>query len=111
MSRELPGHIRALLDAAGGPADSAGIPWAGRNLGPEAAALSTHADDDGSADVRVNAALDELRAGRAGEDAVVDGVSLQEQGDNVRWQVELKSGGQDLDYLVNANTGSIQPKD
>lgn len=72
MSRELPGHIRALLDAAGGPADSAGIPWAGRNLGPEAAALSTHADDDGSADVRVNAALDELRAGRAGEDAVVD---------------------------------------
>ncbi|GGC95509.1 hypothetical protein GCM10011512_23170 [Tersicoccus solisilvae] len=72
MSRELPGHIRALLDAAGGPADSAGIPWAGRDLAGSVPATAEHAGDDGLADTAVTAALDALRAGRAGEDAVVD---------------------------------------
>ncbi|MEH0111147.1 SseB family protein [Tersicoccus sp. MR15.9] len=72
MSRELPGHIRALLDAAGGPADSAGVPWAGRDLAGSVPATAEHAGDDGLADARVAAALDALRAGRAGEAAVVD---------------------------------------
>ncbi|OMH31171.1 SseB family protein [Tersicoccus sp. Bi-70] len=72
MSRELPGHIRALLDAAGGPADSAGIPWAGRDLAGSVPATAEHAGDDGTADAGVVAALAALRSGRVGESAVVD---------------------------------------
>lgn len=72
MSRELPGHIRALLDAAGGPADSAGIPWDGRDLSASVPATAEHAGDDGGADARITAALDALRTGRGGEDGVVD---------------------------------------
>lgn len=44
-------------------------------------------------------------------DAVLDEASLEEEGEDIYWKVELDSGGQDLDYQVNANTGTIQPKD
>lgn len=48
-------------------ADSAGFPWEGRRFEP-----STHADDDGSADPRLLAALTGFRSGEGDEVAVVD---------------------------------------
>lgn len=41
----------------------------------------------------------------------MDEVSLDEENDQVYWEVELDSGDQDLEYRVNANTGTIEPKD
>ena len=48
--RELPGHIAAALAAAGGPADSAGVPWAGRSLEGEGNPLHQFDKDDGQPD-------------------------------------------------------------
>jgi hypothetical protein len=69
--RELPGHIAAALAGAGGATDSAGMPWAGRDLSGDAAKIHNFEDDDGSADAGYLAAVGTLREGRGGEADVV----------------------------------------
>lgn len=69
--RPLPGHIAAALAGAGGPADSAGRPWAGRSLAGDDAKIHNFEDDDGTADAGYLAAVDRLRAGSGDEAAVV----------------------------------------
>lgn len=70
-SRPLPGHIAAALAGAGGAADSAGQPWAGRSLSGESASIHNFEDDDGEADAGYLAALAALAAGDGDEAAVV----------------------------------------
>ncbi|MUK02082.1 SseB family protein [Vibrio cholerae] len=62
--RQLPAHIAAAL--AGNTADSAGQPWAGRNLSGPDNPLHIFEDDDGSADLRLAAAVAAL-TGPAGQ--------------------------------------------
>ncbi len=69
--RHLPGHIAAALAGAGGPADSAGQPWAGRSIAGDDAKIHNFEDDDGTADAGYLTAVAELRAGRGDEAAVV----------------------------------------
>ncbi|MDR7081541.1 hypothetical protein J2X01_000818 [Arthrobacter ginsengisoli] len=69
--RQLPGHIAAALAGAGGPADSAGQPWAGRSLTGDDATIHNFEDDDGAADAGYLAALAALAAGDGDEAAVV----------------------------------------
>ena len=71
MSRPLPGHIAAALAGAGGAADSAGQPWAGRSLSGDSARIHNFEDDDGAADAGYLAALAALAAGGGDEAAVV----------------------------------------
>lgn len=54
-ARQLPAHIAAAL--AGNTTDSAGRPWAGRDLSGPANPLHAFDDDDGSADARLAAAV------------------------------------------------------
>ena len=70
-SRPLPGHIVAALAGAGGPADSAGTPWAGRSLTGDDARIHNFEDDDGAADPGYLAALAALLSGDGDEAAVV----------------------------------------
>jgi hypothetical protein len=70
-SRQLPGHIAAALAGAGGLADSAGQPWAGRSLDGDNATVHNFEDDDGTADAGYAAALAGLAAGDGDEAAVV----------------------------------------
>lgn len=53
--RQLPAHIAAAL--AGNTADSAGRPWAGRDLSGSDNPLHAFDDDDGAADARLAAAV------------------------------------------------------
>ena len=69
--RHLPGHIAAALAGAGGAADSAGRPWAGRSLAGDDAKIHNFEDDDGAADAGYLAAVDRLRKGSGDEAAVV----------------------------------------
>jgi hypothetical protein len=69
--RHLPGHIAAALAGAGGPADSAGQPWAGRSLSGDDAKVHSFEDDDGTADAGYLAALAELLSGSGTEAGVV----------------------------------------
>ncbi|ADX72632.1 hypothetical protein Asphe3_14580 [Pseudarthrobacter phenanthrenivorans Sphe3] len=69
--RHLPGHIAAALAGAGGAADSAGQPWAGRSLAGEHAKIHNFEDDDGTADAGYQAAVAALRNGTGEEAAVV----------------------------------------
>jgi len=69
--RPLPGHIAAALVGAGGAADSAGQPWAGRSLTGADATIHNFEDDDGAADAGYLAALAALEAGDGDEAAVV----------------------------------------
>ena len=69
--RPLPGHIAAALAGAGGAADSAGQPWAGRSLSGDDAKIHNFEDDDGAADAGYLAALAALAAGTGDEAAVV----------------------------------------
>ncbi|HEY8702240.1 MAG TPA: SseB family protein, partial [Arthrobacter sp.] len=55
--RHLPGHIAAALAGAGGPADSAGRPWAGRSLAGDESKIHNFEDDDGTADAGYLAAV------------------------------------------------------
>ncbi|MEO3932735.1 SseB family protein [Micrococcaceae bacterium Sec7.4] len=71
LSRPLPGHIAAALAGAGGAADSAGQPWAGRSLSGDDARIHNFEDDDGAADPGYLAALAALAAGDGDEAAVV----------------------------------------
>lgn len=70
-SRQLPGHIAAALAGAGGPADSAGQPWAGRSLSGDDATIHNFEDDDGTADAGYTSALEALAASDGDEAAVV----------------------------------------
>ncbi|WP_426976828.1 SseB family protein [Pseudarthrobacter sp. O4] len=69
--RHLPGHIAAALAGAGGPADSAGQPWAGRSLAGDDARIHNFEDDDGAADAGYLAALARLASGDGDEAAVI----------------------------------------
>lgn len=71
VPRRLPGHIAAALEGAGGAADSAGRPWAGRSLAGDDAKIHNFEDDDGTADAGYLAAVDRLRRGSGDEAAVV----------------------------------------
>lgn len=68
--KQLPGHIAAALAGAGGPADSAGQPWSGREL-PEGGKYHNFDADDGAADSRYTEALAGLLAGDGSEAEVV----------------------------------------
>ncbi|MCB5293625.1 SseB family protein [Arthrobacter sp. SO3] len=70
-ARHLPGHIAAALAGAGGAADSAGRPWAGRSLSGDDASIHNFEDDDGTADAGYLSALAALAAGNGDEAAVV----------------------------------------
>ncbi|MGO4472746.1 SseB family protein [Arthrobacter sp. M-10] len=69
--RQLPGHIAAALAGAGGAGDSAGQPWAGRDLSGDAAKIHNFEDDDGTADAGYLAAVAALLAGTGSEAGVV----------------------------------------
>lgn len=69
--RHLPGHIAAALAGAGGAADSAGQPWAGRSLTGDEGMIHNFEDDDGAADAGYVAALAALAAGDGDEATVV----------------------------------------
>ncbi|MFB0835106.1 SseB family protein [Arthrobacter halodurans] len=69
-ARHLPGHIAAALERAGGGADSAGRPWAGRDLGGEGNPLHRFDQDDGAADAGYEAAIAALLAGTGSEEDV-----------------------------------------
>ncbi len=68
--KQLPGHIAAALAAAGGTADSAGQPWAGRDL-PAQEKYHNFDADDGAVDSDVAAALSSLAQGDGSESDVV----------------------------------------
>ncbi|WP_330446474.1 SseB family protein [Kocuria rhizophila] len=70
-ARPLPPHIAAQLRSAGGPTDTGGQAWEGRNLGEGTSHTHQFPDDPGTADPDLAAALDAWRAGRAGEQDVV----------------------------------------
>ncbi|MET3922055.1 SseB family protein [Arthrobacter sp. UYEF20] len=69
--RHLPGHIAAALAGAGGAADSAGQPWAGRSLAGDDARIHNFDNDDGAADAGYLAALARLATGDGDEAAVI----------------------------------------
>jgi hypothetical protein len=71
--RHLPGHIAAALARAGEATDSAGRPWAGRELAGEGNPLHRFDADDGAADPRVEAALAALAVGGPGEGGAAAG--------------------------------------
>ncbi|WP_240629972.1 SseB family protein [Specibacter cremeus] len=68
--RELPGHIAAALAGAGGATDSAGRPWAGRDL-PAGEKYHNFDADDGGTDAAYQAAVRRLVAGTGTEHDVV----------------------------------------
>src|SRR3954452_13030328 len=70
-ARHLPGHIAPALAGAGGAADSAGQPWAGRSLSGDDAKIHNFEDDDGTADAGYLGAIARLAGGTADEAAVV----------------------------------------
>lgn len=81
-SRDLPGHIAALLqraprDAQGRPVDSAGIPWADRDLSGDGNPLHTFDGDDGLATPVVRAARERLLAGELDEAGFVNALAGQ----------------------------------
>ncbi len=68
--KQLPGHIAAALAGAGGSTDSAGRPWAGRDLA-DGEKYHNFDADDGAADARYEAAVARLLAGDGSEAEVV----------------------------------------
>lgn len=68
--KALPGHIAAALAGAGGATDSAGQPWAGRDL-PAQEKYHNFDTDDGAIDPAFAAALAELASGNGTESQVV----------------------------------------
>lgn len=68
--KALPGHIAAALAGAGGPTDSAGQPWAGRDL-PAQEKYHNFDTDDGAMDAGFAAAMAQLAAGSGTEEQVV----------------------------------------
>ena len=70
-ARPLPAHIAAQLRSAGGPTDTGGQAWKGRNLGEGTSHTHQFPEDDGSADPTLFRALTAWRAEQAGEEQVV----------------------------------------
>lgn len=68
--KQLPGHIAAALAGAGGNTDSAGQPWAGRDL-PAQEKYHNFDADDGAMDADYAAALAALASGDGSEAHVV----------------------------------------
>lgn len=68
--KELPGHIAAALAGAGGRTDSAGQPWAGRDL-PAQEKYHNFDTDDGAMDSGFAGAMASLAAGDGDEAQVV----------------------------------------
>ena len=68
--KQLPGHIAQALAGAGGSTDSAGQPWAGRDL-PAQEKYHNFDADDGAMDPRFAAALAALAAGDGTEAQVI----------------------------------------
>lgn len=68
--KQLPGHIAAALAGAGGNTDSAGQPWAGREL-PSEEKYHNFDADDGAMDATYAAALEALASGDGTEAQVV----------------------------------------
>jgi SseB protein N-terminal domain len=68
--KQLPGHIAAALAGAGGSTDSAGQPWAGREL-PQEEKYHNFDTDDGGMDPRFAAAVELLLTGVGSEHDVV----------------------------------------
>ncbi|WP_461189736.1 SseB family protein [Arthrobacter sp. Z4-13] len=75
QQRHLPGHIAAALAGAGGAADSAGQPWAGRSLAGDHARIHNFEDDDGTADAGYLAAVAALQAGHGDEAGVINSLA------------------------------------
>ena len=73
MTRELPAHIAAAL--AGNTTDSAGRPWAGRDLSGPGNPLHNFDDDDGQADPGYSAAVRALIDGTGGEEQVIQALA------------------------------------
>ncbi|MBN6811997.1 SseB family protein [Kocuria marina] len=63
--------MAAQLRSAGGPTDTGGQSWEGRNLGEGTSHTHQFPDDPGTADPNVACALDAWRAGTVGEEEVV----------------------------------------
>lgn len=68
--RHLPGHIAAALARAGSATDSAGQSWEGRDLSGEGNPLHNFDNDNGLADPKLAAAIEELIAGTGSEQGV-----------------------------------------
>lgn len=68
--KQLPAHIAAALAGAGGTTDSAGQPWAGREL-PDGEKYHNFDADDGGMDSRLEAAFGRLAGGGGSEADVV----------------------------------------
>lgn len=71
--RRLPAHIEAALK--GNQTDSAGQPWAGRDLSGEGNPLHAFDDDDGGVPASYDAAVSLFVAGQSDESAVVNALS------------------------------------
>ncbi|RLY92404.1 SseB family protein [Kocuria tytonicola] len=74
-ARALPPHIAAQLRSAGGPADTGGQAWEGRNLGEGTSHTHQFPEDDGAAAPALGRALTAWREGHAPEDEVVAALS------------------------------------
>ena len=70
-ARALPAHIAAQLRSAGGPTDTGGQAWEGRNLGEGTSHTHLFPDDPGTADAGIARALEVWREGSASEEEVV----------------------------------------
>ena len=70
-ARALPPHIAAQLRSAGGPADTGGQAWEGRNLGEGTSHTHQFPEDDGAPAPALERALTAWREGHAREDEVV----------------------------------------
>ena len=70
-ARALPAHIAAQLRSAGGPTDTGGQAWEGRNLGEGTSHTHLFPDDPGTADPAVARAFEAWRSGVLGEQEVV----------------------------------------
>lgn len=68
--KQLPGHIAQALAGAGGSTDSAGQPWAGRDL-PAQEKYHNFDTDDGAMDPRFAAAMEALASGDGTEAQVI----------------------------------------
>ncbi|MEO6531447.1 MAG: SseB family protein [Specibacter sp.] len=68
--KQLPGHIAQALAGAGGSTDSAGQPWAGRDL-PAQEKYHNFDTDDGAMDPRFAAAIEALASGDGSEAQVI----------------------------------------
>ncbi len=71
--RSLPAHIEAALQ--GNLTDSAGRPWAGRDLSGEKNPLHRFEDDDGACDPGYACAIAGLRQGRVDEPAIISALA------------------------------------